>query len=170
MSIDCELEIALCDDNETDLLQIEAMTSGLLRAENISCHISTFSDSAALLNAIREGYSCHLFLLDVLMDGMDGMELDEELRKLGDKAHIVFISVSCEMAIRGYEVEASRYLSKPLAAEKLKDALLYCYRQIRKKKEILLPTETGLRRYCSRSFSMWRPAVGKRGWCCPGKR
>ena len=39
-----------------------------------------------------------------------------------------------------------RYLAKPLDENKLKEALLYCYRTWRKKKEILLPTNQGKHR------------------------
>ena len=47
------------------------------------------------------------------------------------------------MALRGYDVSAARYLAKPLQTERLREALLYCYKTFCEKKEILLPTEKG---------------------------
>ena len=77
------------------------------------------------------------------MDDMDGMALAKALRNQGDHTMIVFISISQEMARRGYQVEASRYLVKPLDREELKEALTYCYEKWQVKKEILLPTDKG---------------------------
>ena len=45
------------------------------------------------------------------------------------------MSSNREMAMRGYEVSAARYLAKPL-----REALLYCCKTFCEKKEILLPT------------------------------
>ena len=80
------------------------------------------------------------------MDGLDGMEFAAALRKLGDNTAIVFMSTNREMALRGYEVSAVRYLAKPLREEQLREALLYCYKTFCEKKEILLPTTKGQRR------------------------
>lgn len=80
------------------------------------------------------------------MEGLDGMELAAALRKLGNSTAIIFISSNREMALRGYEVSATRYLAKPLQTEQLREALLYCYKTFCAKKELLLPTTRGQRR------------------------
>lgn len=82
-------------------------------------------------------------MLDVMMDGLDGMELAAALRKLGNSTAIIFISSNREMALRGYEVSAARYLAKPLREDQLREALLYCYKTFCENKELLLPTEKG---------------------------
>ena len=50
-----------------------------------------------------------------------------------------------ELCRRGYLVDASRYLVKPLDKEELKEALIHCCEK-QAKKEILLPTDKGLHR------------------------
>ena len=77
------------------------------------------------------------------MDEMDGMALARELRNQGNNTAIIFISISQEMARRGYRVDAVRYLVKPLDREELKEALLHCHEKWQDKKEILLPTNDG---------------------------
>ena len=42
------------------------------------------------------------------------MALAAALREKGDHTAIIFISSNLEMALRGYEVEAARYLAKPV--------------------------------------------------------
>ena len=117
-----------------------------MAAEGLSCGISCYERAAALLAAIQGGAQFHIFLLDVMMDGLDGMALAAALRELGDGAAIIFISSNRDMALRGYEVSAARYLAKPLQQPLLREALLYCYKTFCEKKEILLPTTRGQRR------------------------
>lgn len=140
------VSIAICDDEPDDLNDIEAMTKEVLKAEKIPCRISGFGDAVSLLSSIEGGERFDILLLDVMMEGLNGMELAAALRGQGGDAAIVFISVNREMALLGYEVSAARYLAKPVSREKLREALLYCCRAETARKEILLPTADGQRR------------------------
>lgn len=138
-----KLHIAVCDDELIDRQQAEKLTSEIMAAEGLACSVSTYENATALLDAIQGGAQFHILLLDVMMEGLDGMEFAAALRKLGDSTAIIFISSNREMALRGYEVSAARYLAKPLREDQLREALLYCYKTFCEKKEILLPTEKG---------------------------
>lgn len=138
-----QLHIAICDDESIDRQQAANMAREIIAAEGLSCDLSSYESATALLTAIQGGAQFHILLLDVMMDGMDGMELATALRELGNNTAIVFISSNREMALRGYEVAAVRYLAKPLQTSQLREALLYCHKTIREKKELLLPTEKG---------------------------
>ena len=137
-----ELRIAVVDDIEKDRFQIAEQTRDILVHAKISHSISGYGDARSLLDDIHSGKKYDLLLLDVLMDDIDGMALAKALRNQGDRTMIVFISISQEMARLGYQVEASRYLVKPLDKEELKESLMYCIDKLTKK-EILLPTEKG---------------------------
>ena len=89
------------------------------------------------------GQSFPILLLDVMMEGMDGMELAAALRAGQEEAAIIFVSSNREMALRGYEVAAARYLAKPLDAAKLREALLHCCAAYMQPREIVLPTADG---------------------------
>lgn len=138
-----QLQIAVCDDEPIDLRQAAGLTREIMAAEALPCSLSCYESSSALLTAIQNGAQFHLLLLDVMMDGVDGMALAAALRELGDSSAIIFFSSNREMALRGYEVSAARYLAKPLQRPQLQEALLYCYKTFCEKKEILLPTEKG---------------------------
>lgn len=137
-----ELKIAVVDDMEKDRVQIADMAKCILCNEKISHSIDSYADGKSLLDDLRSGKKYNLILLDVLMDEMDGMALAKSLRDQGDSTMIIFISISQELCRRGYHVEASGYLVKPLDKEELKEALLYCRERLAKK-EILLPTDKG---------------------------
>lgn len=141
-----QLHIAVCDDEPSDRRQLAELAGDILHDAGLSCAVSSYSNGSELLNAIRTGMRFHILLLDVMMDTLGGMDLAAALRKLGDGAAIVFISSNREMAMRGYEVAAARYLAKPVQRPQLQEALLFCCRTFCEKKEILLPTSRGQRR------------------------
>ena len=141
-----QLHIAVCDDEPVDRQQAANLTNEILAAEGLACALCTYGNAKDLFVAIQSGAQFHMLLLDVMMDGLDGMELAAALRELGDGTAIIFMSINREMALRGYEVSAARYLAKPLQHAQLREALLYCYKTFCEKKEILLPTAKGRRR------------------------
>ena len=97
------ISIAICDDEPNDLTEIESITKELLAAEKISCGISKFRDAASLLSVVEGGAAFDILLLDVMMEHLDGMELAAALRKKGNDAAIIFISINRDMALLGYD-------------------------------------------------------------------
>ena len=122
-------DIAVCDDVQTDREETAQLTEEICKAEGIVPRIVRFERAEALLEAIQGGEHFALLLIDVLLPGLDGMELARVLCGQNEQASIVFVSCNREMALQGYEVSAARYLAKPLNPEKLKEAILFCYVQ-----------------------------------------
>lgn len=137
------LRLAICDDEPMDCALVAQMSREILGAEGVEAELSAYPSAAELLRAIRAGRAFHIFLLDVMMEGMDGMELAAALRAGHEDAAIIFISSNREMALRGYEVAAARYLAKPLDREKLREALLYCCAAHARRRALALPTAEG---------------------------
>lgn len=138
-----EVSIAVCDDEPLDREQTARMTKEILMEEDIPTQISAYSDGASLLDAVKSGKVFQILLLDVMMEDLNGIDLASELRRQGNHTDIVFISSNRDMALRGYEVSAARYLAKPLEPERLREALLYCCEARLGQKEILLPSAGG---------------------------
>lgn len=137
------LRLAICDDEPMDCALVAQMSREILGAEGVEAELSAYPSAAELLRAIRAGRAFHIFLLDVMMEGMDGMKLAAALRAGHEDAAIIFISSNREMALRGYEVAAARYLAKPLDREKLREALLYCCAAHARRRALALPTADG---------------------------
>ncbi len=144
---DYMMKIAVCDDQPDDLKQIADMTASVAAQEKIACELTLYESGRELLDVIERGESFHILLLDVMMPGMDGMQLAAALRAMQDSTSIIFISVNREMALRGYEVAACRYLAKPLEEEKLREALLFCCRTGAGQQKLMLPTTRGMRKF-----------------------
>lgn len=134
--------IAVCEDDSKEQDEIVCMTKKILQENEIKCDIFKYESGEELLTAIKNGTQFQLLLIDVLLKGINGIELAAELRRQKEKTAIVFISWNWEMALQGYEVAASRYIGKPIQEDRLREAVLFCYEN-QKKIEILLPTLHG---------------------------
>lgn len=137
------LHIAICDDEEADRIHIAGKVEEIMQEEALACCVFSYESGLELLTAIQNGERFNMLLLDVMMEELSGMELAAALRGMGEDTAIIFISSNQEMALRGYEVSAVRYLAKPVQPEQLREAVLYCYRVFCARKEILLPTSKG---------------------------
>lgn len=135
--------IAVCDDEEQDIEKLGKLSDEIMREEGIASAFSYYKDGKCLLEAIQKGENFDLLLLDVMMPQQNGMKLAKALRENSFHKPIVFISSNREMAMLGYEVSAVRYLAKPVDRERLREALLYCFRQRQEHKELLLPVTGG---------------------------
>ncbi len=116
------LRIAVCDDEERYRVNLKSHLDKLLI--NIDCNVETFSDGKLLIESFRQNHYDLLFL-DIEMPAIDGITLARTLRSLSDKVYIVFLTSHVEYALEGYEVNALRYLTKPVDIDKLKEVLRY---------------------------------------------
>lgn len=111
--------LAVCDDREEDLKTLTALL-GRWQSERggLPLRVRSFHSAAELLDcAEKEHFS--LYLLDVMMPGMDGLSAARELRMLDASAGIVFLTSSPGFAYESYSVHALDYLLKPIRAEAL---------------------------------------------------
>lgn len=118
------LRIAICDDEALyqnfalDLMQSYLTARSFLRGE-----IQVFASGAALLSHVEKYGGFDLYLLDILMPEMDGIEIAHRLRQFGSRGDIIFLTNSNDFAADSYDVEAFSYLLKPVQQEKLYSVL-----------------------------------------------
>ena len=140
-------KIAICDDEPNDLHLLIEKTERVLEREKIPYEILPFESAQMLLEDMEKGKEeYHLLILDIVMDGLNGMELAAALRRQGEHVCVIFVSANREYALMGYEVEAARYLAKPVDEEKLLEGILYCRGKCLRKKELLVNTGKEMRR------------------------
>ena len=115
------LQIAICDDRAEDRATLREMLMqfpGYRRVGDIN--IAEYPSGEALLIDTENGRgNFDLLFLDIYMGGCSGMETARELRAMGAKIPIVFLTTSPDFALESYDVEAAGYLLKPAKPEKL---------------------------------------------------
>ena len=110
--------IAVCDDQAEELEAVTELLRQWQAQRRCPLHFCTFRSAAQLLDAARrERFT--LYLLDVMMPGMDGMAAARELRSFDETAALVFLTSSPGFAYESYGVKAMEYLLKPVRAQTL---------------------------------------------------
>lgn len=114
------LRIALCDDEEKQLNQAAAMLNTYLSSRpDLSGQVETFRSGIALLTRVEDAGGFDLYVLDILMPQLSGIDTGHRLRALGDGGEIVYLTTSNDFAADSYDVRAFFYLLKPVNEAKL---------------------------------------------------
>jgi DNA-binding LytR/AlgR family response regulator len=137
------LKIALCEDEKKERELIKEYLTKILNEINLSYEILTFSSGEELFNNYPKDID--IFLLDILMDKINGMDTARKIREKDNKAEIIFITSLIEYALEGYEVRAYRYLIKPVKYDDLKIHILNCIKEIDIKNKYIIIKEQGNR-------------------------
>jgi len=110
--------IALCDDRREELDVLCALLERWQLQRHGTLRYKRYRSAAELLDgAQRERFS--LYLLDVMMPGVSGLDAAREIRGFDDTADIVFLTASPGFAYESYGVRALDYLLKPIQPEML---------------------------------------------------
>lgn len=118
------LRIAICDDEQEQLGQTgELLWEYRALHPELDLRVDVFSSGADLLEHLRASGSFDVYLLDVLMPDLNGIELGLKIREIDRGGHILYLTTSPDYAIDSYLAKASRYLLKPVKKEKLFSAL-----------------------------------------------
>lgn len=116
-----KIRIALCDDNDMERRIIRFMINQYIKEHEYAIQLEEFSSGDALLKSDVTAYD--LVILDIYMGGLNGIDTAKELLHIHPKGKIIFCSSSNEFAEESYDVEAFRYLVKPISPEKLHQSL-----------------------------------------------
>lgn len=116
------VHIAICDDNEQELGRLAAIVEEYARVSSRSIQYRLFTDAEEMLQAAGSMHAS-LYLLDVMMPGMDGISAAKEIRTFDKEAKIVFLTSFKEYAYESYSVKAYDYLLKPVQEKQIFDLL-----------------------------------------------
>ena len=114
------MRIALCDDEQQQLDLLEGFLRAYGDAHDLELTISCFSCGEELLSASEE---FSIVFMDIYLNGILGTET---IRRMGQKAQVVFITSSREHAIEAFSLGAAHYLLKPLEQSAVWDAMDRC--------------------------------------------
>lgn len=108
------LDIAVCEDTMTECRVIVEYAEAFFRERGIEARVDAYGDMDSLLDSHKE-YG--LYLLDVMLPGISGIQGADILQQRGGSPTVVFITSSLESAVEGYRVNAAGFLLKPMTRE-----------------------------------------------------
>lgn len=103
--------IAICDDNNEFVAMEKELTNDFFVAKGDSCVFKEYSSGVSLLKDENELLLFDFILLDVEMEGINGIETARRIREISNVT-IVIVSSFINYSIYGYEVNAIRYVLK----------------------------------------------------------
>lgn len=138
--------IAICDDNKKEQEGCKRRLEQLASKHQIDVEFALYQSGEELLFHLEDARNQpDIIYLDMKMDGMQGDEVAEQLRKRGCISEIVFFTVSKDFYPRAFDVKALHYIVKgETTAEKFKDIFLRAAETVKERQtEYIMCTGAG---------------------------
>lgn len=139
------MKIAICDDNSIFRKEVKKEIEKYFQSLDVLLY--DFSSGEELLLKM-ESIEFDLIFLDIEMTGMDGLETAKKVRMNYKDLPVILLTSHTELAMEGYEVQAFRFLGKPLNRQKLQDALDAIMNQLHSDERIAVMVD-GSQKYIS---------------------
>lgn len=138
--------IAIVDDQAEERANLNTFLQRFAEERKLALEVSAFEDGESFLSSYENNFE--IVLLDIEMQGIDGMETARRLRERDEKVCLLFVTYLANFAVQGYSVHALDFLVKPVSYEnfRLKMDRAVTAAERSRKKEIIVSTAEGDRR------------------------
>ncbi|HHY69900.1 MAG TPA: LytTR family DNA-binding domain-containing protein [Bacillota bacterium] len=151
------IRIGICEDSEPDMRilrkylsewQAEVNQGKRLTEEvpiTLDLKVSEFSDAEGFYFSYPDDPRFDVLLLDIHMSSLDGFQLARSIRDKDPRVAIVFVTGDPDYATRGYDVDASGYIVKPIDRQEFYAIMDKCFLSLRHyKTELIWETDGDL--------------------------
>lgn len=119
------ISIALCDDETKYLDFYETKINEIANKHHLLVDIIRFKNGESLLFYLEDNPNkFEIIYLDILIDGMTGIETAMQIRKFNEFAKIIFLTSTESFVYNAFEAKASNYLIKSLHDDKFETVFL----------------------------------------------
>lgn len=116
-------KVAICDDEKSSAAEAAELLESYRKShEWLEFTVDVFYSSLELLEAIEKKIY-DIFLLDIYIDRINGIEIAKAIRKNNEDANIIFMTSSNAFYKEAFRIHATHYLEKPILEEDFFDAL-----------------------------------------------
>ena len=132
------MKIAVCDDEEVQRALVVTCVRQYFLDRKIPVNIQEYNSAQQLMFQYDLNSDIDIALLDIQMEGMDGITLAKYLRSKNEGLSIIFITAMTEYIFEGFQVKAINYLLKPFEKEKLYACLGKAVEECNKQEDLLI--------------------------------
>lgn len=152
------LKAAICDDEPEQAGMLERYIKEWAVSSDIKIETRIFPSAEAFRFVWEEEKDWWLILLDIQMEGEDGVSLAKYLRGEDEKLQILFITALPDYIEEGYDVSALHYLIKPIRRDKFFQCLDKAAKKEEEESYLLLTTVQGEKvRAAQKRLCIWKP-------------
>lgn len=131
------MRIAVVEDEQATRAKTVEYIRRFQKEHSLDITVDEYADGKELIRASNQRYD--LIFLDIEMKEMNGLTAAEKIRKTDEYVLLVFLTHMSGYAIRGYAVQASDYILKPLTYDLFAFKMKEWVKKInRKKKQSIL--------------------------------
>lgn len=135
------IRIAIVEDDSMSRKLILEYLARYQHEFHESFDVTVFEDGASIIHGYTPRFD--IILLDIQMPHVDGMSAAKKIRTMDDQVSLLFITSSPQYAIKGYEVDASSYLLKPLPWFAFQQELARSIADVRKRRDTSVLLQVG---------------------------
>ncbi len=115
--------IAICDDEKSSAAEAaELLKRYAAQRGDMEYEVEVFYTSLDLLDAIDKK-NFDIFLLDIYIDRINGIDLAKSIKSKNSEASIIFMTSSNAFYREAFRIQAVHYLEKPILEEDFFDAM-----------------------------------------------
>ena len=127
--------LVICDDVKKDIEQLTLLVQQYQNSKAIyNLSVYTFENGESLLAKMTEGFKGDIYLLDIDMPELNGLELARRIREKKENAIIIFVTRSLDYCQQGYEY-GFRYVNKENLEPELTKALDAAFLKLKRERE-----------------------------------
>ena len=136
------MNIAICDDNETDIKYIRKIIKKEFASHNINCELSLYCDAKSLLDA-NHSQLFDVIFLDLDMPELNGMEAASQLNKSNSAAEIIFVTNHDELVYKAYRFKALGFIRKKYLETEIGEILETLIESINARQQYITFSDSG---------------------------
>lgn len=137
------MRIAICDDEAVCIEQVSKIAEQYaVGRPDRNFVLEGFTHPDDLLEAAEKIGGYDIYILDIIMPDMNGIDLGASLREAGYDGKIIYLTASEEYSLAAFRVRAFDYLIKPISEEAFTRAIDEAAALIEEKKDRFILVKT----------------------------
>lgn len=140
------LKLVICDDENIQLNITKKLVDEWITKNNLDAITYIYNHPDKLLLE-QDNTKFHIYILDIVMPMINGIELGTQIRRMDSDAQIIFTTSAAEYALDSFAANPTDYIVKPIDKNKLFNSLDLCLSKIdgTDDKTFAVKTSDGLR-------------------------